>query len=61
VPTPSPSNDDHLSSPPLSDVGTEDEAPAVQKRAARAPSRKQSSRAATRISYKEEDADEMSL
>jgi UV DNA damage endonuclease len=61
VPTPSPSDDDQLSSAPLSDLGTEDEASVVQKRAARAPSRKQSSRAATRISYKEEDADEMSL
>ncbi|KAF1917184.1 UV-endonuclease UvdE-domain-containing protein [Ampelomyces quisqualis] len=63
VPTPSPSDeDDHLSSPPLSDVGTEDEAPAVQKRAARpTPSRKKSGRATTRVSYKEEDADKMSL
>lgn len=63
VPTPSPSDeDDHLSSPPLSDVGTEDDAPAVQKRAARpAPSRKKSGRAATRVSYMEEDAEEMSM
>ncbi|KAJ4381350.1 hypothetical protein N0V86_003699 [Didymella sp. IMI 355093] len=63
VPTPSPSDDeDGLSSPPLSDLGEEDEAPAVQKRAARpAPTRKKSGRAATKVSYKEEDADEMSM
>ena len=64
VPTPSPSDDeDGLSSPPLSDLGDEDEAPAVQKRAARpAPTRKKSGRAAaTKMSYKEEDADEMSM
>ncbi|KAH7399157.1 UV-endonuclease UvdE-domain-containing protein [Phaeosphaeria sp. MPI-PUGE-AT-0046c] len=63
VPTPSPSDeDDHLSSPPLSDVGTEDDAPVVQKRAARsAPSIKKSGRATARVSYKEEDAEEMSM
>jgi UV DNA damage endonuclease len=63
APTPSPSDDEeHLSSPPLSDVGTEDDVPAVQKRAARpAPSRKKSGRATGKVSYKEEDADEMSL
>jgi len=65
VPTPSPSDDDEdgLSSPPPSDLGEEDEAPAVQKRAARpAPTRKKSGRAtATKVSYKEEDADEMSM
>jgi UV DNA damage endonuclease len=63
VPTPSPSDDEeHLSSPPLSDVGTEDDAPVVQKRAARpAPSRKKSGRATAKVSYKEEDADETSL
>lgn len=63
VPTPSPSDEDeHLSSPPLSDVGTEDEAPAVQKRPARpAASRKKSGRATAKVSYREEDADEMSL
>jgi len=63
VPTPSPSDDeDGLSSPPLSDLGEEDEAPAVQKRAAHlAPTRKKSGRAATKVSYKEEDADEMSM
>jgi UV DNA damage endonuclease len=63
VPTPSPSDDEeHLSSPPLSDLGTDDEAPVVQKRSARpAASRKKSGRAANRVSYKEEDADEMSL
>jgi len=64
VPTPSPSDDEeHLSSPPLSDLGTEDETPVVQKRAARpAASRKKSGRAATKAkNYKEEDADEMSL
>jgi UV DNA damage endonuclease len=62
VPTPSPSDEeDGLSSPPLSDVGSDDEAPA-QKRAARpAPSRKKSGRAAATVSYKEEDADEMSM
>ena len=63
-PTPSASDedDDHLSSPPLSDLGTEDEGPAVQKRAARpSPTRKKSARATTRVSYKEEEADEMSL
>ena len=54
--------DEGLSSPSLSDVGSEDEAPAVQKRSARpTPSRKKSGRATTRVSYKEEDADEMSL
>ncbi|KAF2036154.1 UV-endonuclease UvdE [Setomelanomma holmii] len=63
VPTPSPSDEDeHLSTPPLSDLGTEDEAPTVQKRAARpAASRKKSGRATAQVSYKEEDADEMSL
>lgn len=65
VPTPSPSDDDEdgLSSPPLSDLGEEDEVPAVQKRAARpAPTRKKSGRAtATKVSYKEEDGDEMSM
>jgi UV DNA damage endonuclease len=63
VPTPSPSDEDeHLSSPPLSDVGTEDDAPAMQKRAVRpAPSRKKSGRATARVSYKEEDAGEMSM
>ncbi|KAF2622586.1 UV-endonuclease UvdE [Macroventuria anomochaeta] len=64
VPTPSPSDDeDSLSSPPLSDLGDEDEVPAVQKRAARsAPIRKKSGRAAaTKVSYKEEEADEMSM
>ena len=63
-PTPSASDedDDHLSSPPLSDLGTEDEGPAVQKRAARpSPTRTKSARATTRVSYKEEEADEMSL
>lgn len=65
VPTPSPSDDedDGLSSPPLSDLGDEEEAPAVQKRAARpAPTRKKTSRAAAaKASYKEEEADEMSM
>jgi UV DNA damage endonuclease len=63
VPIPSASDDeDGLSSPPLSDLGEEDEAPAVQKRAARpTPTRKKSGRAATKVSYKEEDADEMSM
>lgn len=65
VPTPSPSDEDEaLSTPPLSDgdAGTEDEAPAVQKRNAHpAPERKKSGRATARVSYKEEDADEMSL
>jgi UV DNA damage endonuclease len=63
VPTPSPSDDeDGLSSPPLSDLGEEGEAPDVQKRAVRpAPTRKKSGRAATKVSYKEEDADEMSM
>lgn len=64
VPTPSASDedDDQLSSPPLSDVGTEDEAPAVQKRNARPGStRQKSSRATARVSYKEEDGEEMDL
>ena len=62
VPTPSPSDEDEgLSSPPLSDVGTDEEVPAVQKRSARpTPSRKKSGRATTKVSYKE-DADEMSV
>lgn len=63
--TPSPSDDEDggLSSPPLSDLGDEGEAPAVQKRAARsAPARKKPGRAtATNVSYKEEEADEMSM
>ncbi|KAF1852196.1 UV-endonuclease UvdE [Cucurbitaria berberidis CBS 394.84] len=62
VPTPSASDedDDHPSSPPLSDLGTEDEVPAGQKRAARpASTRKKSGRATARVSYKEEEADEM--
>ncbi|KAL6710762.1 UV-damage endonuclease [Coniothyrium glycines] len=65
VPTPSATDDedDHLSSPPLSDMGSEDEAPAPQKRAVRpARTRQVSGRAAaTRVSYKEEEADEMSM
>lgn len=64
APTPlaSDEEDDHLSSPLLSDLGTEDEAPVVQKRAARpAATRKKSGRAAARVSYKEEEADEMSV
>lgn len=64
VPTPSASDEDEdqLSSPPLSDVGTEDEAPAVQKRAARAGStRQKSSRARARVSYKEEDVEEINV
>lgn len=66
VPTPSASasddEDDHVSSPALSDLGSEDEAPAVQKRAARpTATRQKSGRAAARVSYKEEDADEMSM
>jgi UV DNA damage endonuclease len=63
VPTPlaSDEEDDQLSTPPLSDVGTEDEAPAVQKRNARATAtRKKSGRATAQVSYKEE-ADEMSM
>ncbi|KAH9865277.1 hypothetical protein IAQ61_009224 [Plenodomus lingam] len=62
VPTPSASDeeDDHLSSPPLTDLGSEDEAPVVQKRDARPPAtRKRSGRATARVSYKEEEADEM--
>ncbi|KAI8935009.1 hypothetical protein NX059_008675 [Plenodomus lindquistii] len=62
TPSASDEDDDHLSSPPLSDVGSEDEAPAVQKRAARpAATRKKSGRAAARVSYKEDEADEMSM
>ncbi|OAL56501.1 UV-endonuclease UvdE [Pyrenochaeta sp. DS3sAY3a] len=63
APTPSTSEeDDHLSSPPLSDLGTEDEGPAAKKRAARpTPTRKKSGRAAARVSYKEEDLEEMSV
>lgn len=63
VPTPSPSDeDDHLSSTPLSDMGSDDEAPALQKRAARpAATRKKSGRATAQVSYKEEEADEMSM
>ncbi|CAN9367733.1 unnamed protein product [Alternaria alternata] len=63
VPTPSASDEeeDQLSSPPLSDVGSEDEAPVVQKRNARpAATRKKSGRATAQVSYKEE-ADEMSM
>ncbi|KAG9185713.1 UV DNA damage endonuclease [Alternaria panax] len=64
VPTPSASDEeeDQLSSPPLSDVGSEDEAPVVQKRNARSTAtRKKSGRAAAaQVSYKEE-ADEMSM
>ncbi|KAL5115967.1 UV-damage endonuclease [Pleosporales sp. CAS-2024a] len=60
--TPSPSDEEDLSSPPPSDLGTEHEAAAVQKRAGRpTASRKKSGRATTRVSYKEEDADDMSL
>ncbi|CAO2650837.1 Nn.00g091340.m01.CDS01 [Neocucurbitaria sp. VM-36] len=66
VPTPSASDededDDHVSSPPLSDLGSEDEGPTVQKRAVRpAPTRKKSGRATARVSYKEDEADEMSV
>lgn len=63
VPTPSASDEeeDQLSSPPLSDVGSEDEAPVVQKRNARpAATRQKSGRATAQVSYKEE-ADEMSM
>jgi len=62
VPTPSASDedDDQLSSPPLSDVGTEDEASAVPKRNARSgATRQKSGRATARVSYKEEEADEL--
>jgi UV DNA damage endonuclease len=66
VPTPSSSHDeDELSSPPLSDMGDEDEDEdlPVQKRAAArpAPTRKKSGRAATKVSYKEEDVEDMSV
>ncbi|KAH9875435.1 hypothetical protein J1614_004927 [Plenodomus biglobosus] len=65
VPTPSTSDEDddhHLSSPPLSAQGSEDEAPAVQKRAARpTATRNKSSRTGARVSYKEAEVDEMSM
>lgn len=62
TPSASDDEDDNLSSPPLSDLGTEDEAPVVQKRAARpGATRKKSGRTAARVSYKEEEADEMSM
>jgi UV DNA damage endonuclease len=65
VPTPSASDDedeDMLSSPSLSDVGKEDEAPGVQKRTAQpTATRKKSGRATARVSYKEAEADEMSM
>ena len=64
VPTPSSSDDeDALNSTPLSDLGEDAEALTVQKRAAPPmPTRKKSGRAAaTKVSYKEEDADEMSM
>ncbi|KAH8710069.1 UV-endonuclease UvdE-domain-containing protein [Phaeosphaeriaceae sp. PMI808] len=62
-PTPLPSDDEeHLSSPQLSGLGTEDEIPVMQKRAARPVlSRKKSGRATAKVSYKEEDLDDMSL
>lgn len=65
-PTPSASDDegddDNLSSPSLSDLGTGDEAPVLQKRAARpAATRKKSGRTTARVSYKEEEANEMSM
>ena len=63
VPTPSSSHDeDELSSPPLSDLGDEDEDVPVQKRGAAraAPTRKKPGRAAAaKVSYKEEDAEDM--
>ncbi len=59
---PSEDEDDHPSSPSLSDLGSADDSPDLQKRAARsAPTRKKSGRATTRVSYKEEEADEMSV
>lgn len=65
VPTPSTSDedDDPLSSPPLSAAqGSEDEAPAVQKRAARpTATRNKSSRTGARVSYQEAEVDEMSM
>jgi UV DNA damage endonuclease len=64
VPTPSASDEeeDQLSSPPPLSDGEGDEATVVQKRGARpAATRKKSGRAAARVSYKEEDADEMSI
>ncbi|KAF1924679.1 UV-endonuclease UvdE [Didymella exigua CBS 183.55] len=63
VPTPSASDDEGgLSSPPLSELGEEDEGPAVLKRAAHpASTRKKSCRAVTKVSYNEEDVDEMTM
>lgn len=64
APTPSASDEeeDDVSSSPLSDFGSETEAPAAKKRTARpVVVRKKSGRAATKVSYKEEEADEMSL
>jgi UV DNA damage endonuclease len=65
VPTPSPSEDED--SPPLSDLHDEDSdvAPVPIKKGAAAtspaPSRKRSARGSQKVSYKEEDADEMSV
>jgi UV DNA damage endonuclease len=64
VPTPSPSEDED--SPPLSDLDDDDDdaAQASKKRGAaapRAPVRQRSGRVSQKVSYKEEDADEMSV
>ena len=59
---PSDDEDDHPTSPSLSDLGSAEDALGVQKRAARSTqTRKKPGRAGTRVSYKEEDADEMSV
>jgi UV DNA damage endonuclease len=64
VPTPSitDDNDNDGMSSALSDLGEDDEepVPALKKRAAPAPSRKRSGRV-SRVTYNEEDADDMSV
>lgn len=67
VPTPSPSEED---SDPLSSLGEDEDgdeggdvvaAVGTKRRAAVAPARKRSGRVSQRVSYKEENADEMSM
>jgi len=61
-PSVSDEEDDQLSSPPSIDSASEAEAPAAEKRTVRpAATRKKSGRAKARVSYKEEEADEISL
>ncbi|CAI6339572.1 unnamed protein product [Periconia digitata] len=61
VPTPSPSEDEEEDSSPLSDLSDGDGAEAARPAKRPAPTRQRSGRTSQRVSYKEEDVDEMSM